>query len=75
MYFKYIYEVHLSISNMYLKYSKWPQVSHKHGGSIQNLQQKSRTKKTYISIQKRINVISNVQYFVQKYFPAIIECS
>jgi len=29
--------------------------------------------KAYFSTQKRINIASNLQYFVEKYFPAITE--
>jgi len=33
------------------------------------------TTKTYFSIQKRINIASNLQFFEEKYFLAIAECN
>jgi len=36
---------------------------------------RSRQQKTYFTTQKRINIASNLQYFVEKYFPAITECN
>jgi len=36
---------------------------------------KSRQQEAYFSTQKRINIASKLQYFVEKYFPAITECN
>jgi len=36
---------------------------------------KSQQQKAYLFTQKRINTASNVQYFVEKYFPAVTACS
>jgi len=45
-------------------------VLHQDGGSVQNLRQKSITN----CIQKRINITSNVQCFVENYSSTITEC-
>jgi len=50
-------------------------MSNQHGSSVHNLRQKSTTKSILFYTKKRIKIASNVQYFAEKYFPAIAECS
>jgi len=50
-------------------------MSNQYGVSEQNLRQKSTTKSILSYTKKRINIASNLQYFVEKYFPAITECN
>ena len=61
---------------MYLcMYSVWLKMSDQHGGTVQNLRQKSTTESILFYKKKRINIPSNLQYFVEKCFPAITECN
>jgi len=56
-------------------YSVWLKMSDKHGDSVQNVRQKSTTKKNILSILKRINAISNVQYFVKNIFRLLLNAA
>ena len=50
-------------------------MSDQHGGSEQNLRQKSTTESILLYTKKEINIASNLHYFVEKYFSAITERS